>query len=124
MVVSQSKIKYNIFKQPSLLLNGEVIWQAGDYTFNSRAPCLCPSNCHQQSGYFAPKFFRSPIIRWENPLPCAQRNSSFLLQMIILLFRLPQFCWQFIYLFLNGPSPASFPFIFAFSNKQYNFYNK
>ena len=27
-------------------------------------------------------------------------------------------------LFLNGPTPASFLFIFVFLNKQYNLYNK
>ena len=31
----------------------------------------------------------------------------------------------FIFIFKNGPSPASFSFIFGlFKNKQYNFYNK
>ena len=36
----------------------------------------------------------------------------------------PNLAKSFSAIFLNGPSPASFSFIFVFSNKHYNFYNK
>ena len=37
--------------------------------------------------------------------------------------QLAQFGW-FGKIFFNGPTPASFSFIFGLSNKYYNFYNK
>ena len=66
---------------------------------------LIPESCHFDLHSSAEKnviVITSPLKTCSSQ-PCSSQNS---------------------YFFKNGPSPASYSFIFVFSNKYYNFYNK